>query len=166
MEYSEITVAQVAEYSGRPVESYTSYATTAIRQAILLFRMGTCLLTLPTDPLELELAEFAIWELADALVLSQPHKEFLASPVAGETIGSYSYSKITKAVQTQVPTGLSMFDLAVQRIGTCNATFGDVGNGGISMFEYDDQVQFPDDPNTTFLGPADRNRTTYIRGEF
>lgn len=137
--YPPFTVDQLAGFSGRAVETYVSeVVATALDQATLLFKLGTCLKEFPEDPDEAKLAQYAIIAMADHLVLQQKYQEALASPFSSETLGSYSYSKqAAEMVMAGTPTGVMWFDLAVSRLGVCDVADGVPDGGGIEVFEYD-----------------------------
>lgn len=87
------TVQNLADFSGRPVESYSGYATTALTQATLMFSVATELEVWPEDPDLALVALYAVLEMADKLTLEQPFQNVKASPFQSETLGSYSYSR-------------------------------------------------------------------------
>lgn len=160
--FPELSAADIAEFSGRPEEDYalSDYPEQALKQAKMLFKMGTCLTEFPDDEFSAELATYGILAMAEALILSQPYNAALANPFQSETIGSYSYSKMSGAVMTGVPTGVSWFDSAIQRLSKCGDSGiggGGVNFGGIGMFEH--QGEFAATPNgVRFLGPEDFNK--------
>lgn len=87
------TVAELAEYAGRPAVSYTSYANSALLQATMMF---TILAELSADdyagmaPDYQQLASMGVLAMADWLYLRWPYQQVIASPLQNETIGSYS----------------------------------------------------------------------------
>jgi hypothetical protein len=134
MAYKQYTKQNLADLSGRPVGSYTSFAEkSAIPQALLLFKIGTCLAS-PGElgPIDQELLDNAIASMADGIYLSQPFMAVAASPFSSETIGSYSYSKVAKAVEQGKETGIQWFDIAVDRLSVCDVD-NDIMFGGIDM---------------------------------
>lgn len=142
MAFPTYTIADLSTFSGRPEPSYPSPYTesTALVQALLLFKMATCLTDWPTDPDQAQLAKFAVLELADQFVLSQPYTLINNSPFQSESIGSYSYSKAQKAIKAGTPLGLGWFDLAVGQLGVCELgglTGGGISSGSIGVFEDD-----------------------------
>jgi len=156
--YPDFTPQDLADFSGRPVEDYSGYADSAISQAELLFKLGTCTQEWPDDPTLASLAEMAIMAMADAIYLSQPYQAILANPFSSESIGSYSYSKVSGAVLSGIPTGVTWFDVAVNKLGQCDIVAGIPIGGGIEAFEWD--AQFTDgnhDGNTRILSPDDFN---------
>lgn len=157
MAYPTYTKQDLSDFSGRSTTTYPDYATTsALPQAILLFKIGTCLADFPTDPIGAELAKMAILAMADAIVLSQPHQKVLANPFSSETIGSYSYSKVASAVSSGLPTGISWFDMAIGHLSVCDTANGFVSGGAIEVFENDgDFAAGQHADNVEFLSPED-----------
>lgn len=139
MPYKEYTRQMLANHTGRPLVSFPeAYVTgSAIPQALLLFKIGTCL----ASPDELsddskQLVDFAILAMADAIHLSAPYQTALASPFSSESIGSYSYSKVAGAVQSGIPTGIGWFDIAISELSVCNRDAENFSSGGIEVFEH------------------------------
>jgi hypothetical protein len=87
------TTQELADFSGRPVQTYGTYAGQALTQATLMFSVATELEVWPDDPDLAQVAMNAILEMADKLVLEQPFQLAKASPFQSETIASYSYSR-------------------------------------------------------------------------
>lgn len=87
---------------------------TALQIASDLFTMATGIDTAPTDPFQERLIHNAILDMAWFLQEDHENKEAQFSPFSSERIGSYSYTKAAKAIQTQTSTGVSAFDLAVE----------------------------------------------------
>lgn len=138
MVYPTYTKQDLADFSGRDVVTYTAYAeTSALPQATLLFKIGTCLADFPTDPTQAALAKMAILSMADAIVLVQPYQTVIANPFSSETIGSYSYSKVASAVASGLPTGIAWFDLAIKELSVCDINDNIPSGGGVEVFEYD-----------------------------
>lgn len=159
-DFPEFSAQDVSDFSGRPVAAYPqTYTATALKQARTLFKLGTCLKQFPDEEFEAELATNAILSMAEQLILSQKYQAALANPFQSESIGSYSYSKITGVVATGVPTGLFWFDSAVQRLGVCDiAGEGSIGggsSGGIEVFEHDGRFGPGTGNNVRLYGPAD-----------
>lgn len=161
--YPQYDIQDLSDFSGRPVGEYTNtaYAATALAQAILLFRLGTCLKEWPDDPTMAELAKMAILAMADSIYLVQNYQKILASPFSSETIGSYSYSKVAGAVMTGLPTGIGWFDMAVSQMGVCDLEQGTVipgMGGGIEVFENDGYFTEGRNGNFRFLSPEDLDK--------
>jgi hypothetical protein len=158
--YPAYGVEDLAGMSGEEASEYTrtNFVAMALKQAKALFKLGTCLKgdTFPEDEDGAELAEFAILAMADAIYWAQPFQAVLRNPFSSETIGSYSYSKLTSAVTAGLPTGISWFDIAVGELSVCTS---DVGvSGGINVFEENKQ---PHGNYGVYLGPGDQNPDTY-----
>lgn len=168
------TLAELADFSGRPETSYTSYVNSAALQAAIMF---TILAELSADdyntlvPDDQLLADTGVRAMADYLYLRWPYQQALASPLQGETIGSYSYSKPiqemarnAQAIEvTAEKTGVDMFDLAVRMLARRTRANG-VFFGQITGFEHfanDDQARIKWDPREermVLVGPADRDQ--------
>lgn len=159
-EYPVFTKQDLADFSGRHVNSYKQYAElSALPQATLLFKIATCRPTYPSDPEEALLARMAILAMADRASLAQKYQEAEASPFQSESLGSYSYSKMSAAASRGEKTGVMWFDLAVDRLGQCEQNDGIAGGGGIEIFEYDGRFGKPqaEGDQARLLGPADFN---------
>lgn len=158
-----LTVADLAGFSGRDASTYTNvaYAETALIQAELLFKIGTCLgESWPDDPTLAALAKMAITSMADAIYIVQPFQQVLANPFSSETIGSYSYSKVAGAVMGGLPTGITWFDMAIAKLGICDISDGIPTGGGIEVFENDGLFAGGrKDGNIRILSPVDMNRS-------
>lgn len=159
MSYPTYTRQQIADFTGRPVASFpqTFVVNSAIPQALLLFKMGTCLASL--DHLtadQRQLADFGILAMADSIHLVAPYQAAQASPFSSESIGSYSYSKVAGAVQRGDETGVMWFDLAIEQLSVCDRDSGHFSQGGIEVFESDGAfVNGSIQKNVRLLSPAD-----------
>lgn len=151
--YPNFTVSDLASFSGRDASEYNAYAATAIAQATLLFKLGTCRSEFPDDVIQAELAGTAILAMADAIFLVQPFQKTLSNPFSSESIGSYSYSKLSKAVAGALPTGITWFDLAVSHLGQCDLDIP--MGGGIEIYEHDAVFTPGSGNNTRMLSPRD-----------
>lgn len=137
MPYKTYTREMLADFSGRPLVSFPNGFVTnsAIPQALLLFKMGTCLAS--TDhltPDQQQLVDFAVISMADAIHLSAPYQTVLASPFNSESIGSYSYSRAAQVVSKGLPTGIGWFDLAIQELSVCDELDGIPMSMGTDIF--------------------------------
>ncbi len=153
-EYPTYTVTDVSRFTGRAEDEYTDYIDQALEQAVLLFKIGTCLAGFPDDLIDESLAKNGILSMADAIFLVQPFQATLATPFSSETIGSYSYSKLQGAVSAGLPTGISWFDLAVGRLSVCDDVDGVPFSGGINVHE---EYKNPHGGYGAYLGPAEIN---------
>lgn len=129
------TIDDLAEFSGRSVDTYGEFATSALKQATLLFQIITHLPAYPNDPDLATLARTAIVQLADKLYLEQGYAEDIASPFQSETIGSYSYSKSVtyQNARDGLSTGLIWWDLALEELTWLG--FSMIGSGSIGGFD-------------------------------
>ena len=169
--YPELTVADLAGFSGRSVASYPAmFSTSALVQSTLLFKIATCLANLPESKNEQDLAKMAILAFAEHLILAQPFAKVAASPFNSESLGSYSYSKGSAAFAKAAlaatkgeKSGVMWFDVAVERLGTCWDINGLDDFGGIEIFEHDGEfVPGSDEANFRFLSPQDVNKMSEL----
>lgn len=174
------TAQELSEYTGRPLASYTGYVNSALLQATMMF---TVLAELGAgdyngmQPDFQQLASMGIMAMADYLYLRWPYQQVLASPLASETIGSYSYSKPlqefarnAQAIEVNAEkTGVDMFDLAIRRLARRQQMNG-VSFGQITGFERrakSDEVWIGWDKHEGRLvlsGPADRDQYDFPAG--
>lgn len=164
MSYPTYTKQDVATFTGRALASFPSFVeASALPQAILLFKIGTCLASL--DDLtadELELSKNGILSMADSIHLVQPYAVAVASPFNSETIGSYSYSKVAAAVSKREETGIMWFDLAINRLSVCDDLSTGMFGGGIEVFEHDAMFTMGAGGNSRFLSPKDIDRSRFF----
>jgi hypothetical protein len=171
------TPAELADFTGRALASYTSYVNSALLQATVMF---TVLSELSADdyagmnPDFQLLANMGVMAMADWLYLRFPYQQVIASPLQNETIGSYSYSKPIQEMArnaqalevTSEQTGVTMFDLAIRRLARRQAMNG-VFFGQITGFEHfarDDVARVKWDPREgrmVLVGPADRDQIDF-----
>jgi hypothetical protein len=168
------TVSELANYTGRPVESYTGYANSALLQATMMFTIlseNTVADYAGMSADYQQLANMGVMAMADWLYLRWPYQQVMASPLQNETIGSYSYSKPVQEMArnaqaievTSEKTGVDMFDLAIRRLAKRSSLDG-VYFGQITGFERhsrSDQVEIKWDPREgrmVLTGPADRDQ--------
>jgi hypothetical protein len=175
------TLPELSGYTGRPETSYTSYVTSALLQATIMFTTLSELSTgdyntvgtdvgMPLEDAQL-LANSGVMAMADWLYLRWPYQQVLASPLQSETIGSYSYSKPIQEMArnaqalevTSEKTGVDMFDLAVRMLARRTRANG-VFYGQITGFEHfarDDTARIKWDPKEgrmVLTGPADHDQ--------
>lgn len=168
------TAAELADFSGRPLASYTSYVNSALLQAALMF---TVMAELSADdyagmaPDFQLLANMGIMAMGDYIYLRFPYQQVLANPLESESIGSYSYAKPdqeiarnAQAIEVKAEqTGIQLFDLAVRRLAKRQALAG-VFFGQITGFEKrarSDEVWIHFDEHTQrteLVGPADHDQ--------
>lgn len=153
------TVAQLSEFSGRPESEYSEFATQALAQATLLMEFASGLDSPPTSSaFHAQLFLNGILDAADHIYLSQQYKAVRANPFASETIGSYSYTKASAAVQRGEPTGMTWFDMAVTELGVKTQIFR---TQGVSVFEKDDLARDPETGDIFVAGPSDRDNAPF-----
>lgn len=180
------SVADLADWSGRPEGSYTTYANSALLQAVILFSTVTELTASdlaamqqrqnddgPNDA-DYLLAFQGMLAMADWIYLRQPYQQIIAAPLQTERIGSYSYSKAegqtlrnAAAISLSLEnTGVVMYDLAVKMLAK-RTRAGGVFSGGITIFDGSSELsqtgdtqllQRTSDGRLVVLGPADRNQ--------
>lgn len=166
------TVAELAAYTGRPMDSYTGYVNSALLQATMMFTILSELGAGDYGGLSADfqqLANMGIMAMADHLYLRWPYQQVLASPLQSETIGSYEYSKPVQEMARNAQaievnsekTGVDMFDLAIRRLARRQSLAG-VFYGQITGFERTragiDNTKVMWDPceqRMVLLGPAD-----------
>lgn len=153
-QYPTYTASDVALFSGGQEADYGDYLEQALTQATLLFKIGTCLAQFPDNEMDAEIAKLGILSMADAIYGSQPFQATLRNPFSSETIGSYSYSKMSSAVSAGLPTGVSWFDLATTRLSVCDQQLGLPASGGWNVME---ENKSPHDGYGVYLGPGDQN---------
>jgi hypothetical protein len=116
------TVSDLVTFSGQNPETFTTYADEALVQATLLFGIKTKRTDLPDDPDQAQLALNGIMQMAERIIYEQPFVQVSASPLQSETIGSYSYSKLSQlssaryGVKSLADTGLFWWDLAIAEL--------------------------------------------------
>lgn len=158
-EYPTYTVEDLSGLSGEAAESYTrpAFVDSALEQATLLFKIATCLNAFPDNPDDALLAKYAILSMADSIYWVQPFQKTLRNPFSSETIGSYSYSKLSTAVSAGLPTGVSWFDVGTSKLSVCDQD-GIPAHGGWSVFE---ENKVPHGGYGVYLGPSDQERDTW-----
>lgn len=158
-EYPVYTKDDVAQATGNDIDEYErSFIDEAITQATLLFKRGTCLAQFPDNPDDAATARYAILYMADAIYFIQPWQKVLRNPFSSETIGSYSYSKLSTAVSAGLPTGVSWFDIGIAELSVCDTNGGAPMSGGWNVFE---EHKYPHGGYGVYLGPADQNPDTW-----
>lgn len=141
MSLASPSLGQLATFTGRASSTFNDFAAEALTQATLLLMMATGLESYPEDTNLAQLAVYGILDMADSIYLSQPYKESINSPFQSETIGSYSYSKMTKSVKKGTDTGVAWFDMAVSKLKVSGS--GIVDSGSIEGMEWDGVVVQP-----------------------
>lgn len=157
------TKADLAQFTGRPANTFTGFADQALAQATLMFKVVTGIEDYPDDPDLKQVALNAIMEMADRLLLEQPYAEVSTRPFQSETIGSYTYSRATAtsvAVQNGSKTGLFWWDVAVDLLTVAGMSVTGSGSIKVDLPE----VRILDDGNRHLLDPGnDVDRPPYVR---
>lgn len=167
MAFPTYTAVDVSNATGRPIEAYPAWTAQALQQAMLLFKLSTCLKVWPTDPDKAQLAEYAVLFMADHNVIIQPYQTTIQGPFQSEGIGSYNYSLRQAMINIQAgkPTGVMWFDEAVNRLGECGIDGdGGVTGGGIGVFENDVRFWEDSDGKKHVLSPKDYNPVDFPLG--
>jgi len=129
------TVIDFSTFTGRASNTFGPFAYEALTQATLLFYLASGIEEYPEDLQLARLAKYGILDMADKIYLSQPYKEASISPFQSETIGSYSYSRLTQAVKKGDSTGVMWFDMAVNKLKAGGTGIG--ASGSIQGMEWD-----------------------------
>jgi hypothetical protein len=159
---AEPAVADLATFTGRPVGSFGPYATQALSQATLLFSLITKRTEYP-DTAQLEqLARNAIMQMADRLLLEQPHAMVKANPFSSESIGSYSYSKslVWQKAKDGGDTGLMWWEFAIDELTLAGRSL--VSTGAIRVV--DNGYYTSDAGEPLIYGPAELYGGPFIPG--
>ncbi len=161
------TIAYLAQFTGRPEESFGIYADQALVQATLLFSLATDLEDYPDREDHQTLAINAILEMADRIYLEQPYQTAKASPYQSESIGSYSYAKGSTAARAKEgqPTGLMWWDLAIDELALADRSI--VASSSVSVFERD-AISTDADDNRLVVSPGElaaADPTGYVNAE-
>lgn len=113
-----LTVPAQADLQDFWGDTYPSELTTA-RAAMLLdlstnlMWLGTSLEADPSDARLASLVKYGILDMAIFMYIYREELDAVYSPFTSERVGSYSYSKMMKAVQQGIDTGVPMFDRIV-----------------------------------------------------
>lgn len=155
------SVAELATFTGRTSNTFGEFAEEALAQATLLFYLATDLESYPENSQLEKLAKNGILEMADKLYLGQPYQEASASPYQSETIGSYSYTKLTAAVRKGDATGVMWFDLAVNKLKSGRSSIG--ASGSIEGMEWDG-VEVNSSGRTKIIGGSGTHPSNSLLG--
>lgn len=152
------SVADLAVFTGRPEGGFSAFAAQALAQATLLFRLVTKRVDYPDDADLATLARNAIMQMADRLLLEQPHAVIRASPFSSETIGSYSYSRSTVFQQAKDgnDTGLVWWELALDELSLADRSL--LGYGAVEVYHNDLFIE-TDNGQLWIFGPGDLDTT-------
>lgn len=153
-----LTEIDLANFTGRGADYYggSSFVLEALAQAGDLLEIATGLSTLPPETsLYGRLARRGVLAMADAIFEGNKYRDLRHSPFRSETIGSYTYSLAEGNVLAGIPTGISWFDLAVDRLR--GVLQPGVSNSSIAAFPRPGDLGELEG-STVLIGPADTER--------
>lgn len=151
-----LTEIDLSGFTGHDPARYGSFVYEALEQAGDLFELATGLIALPVSGLASRVARRGVLAMAEALFEGNAYREARFSPFRSETIGSYTYSLAEGSVLAGIPTGISWFDLAVDRLKVIAET---VSSRSISAFDRPGDVQQLEG-RWILTGPADSDSFT------
>ena len=158
------TVTELADFTGEVESSYTTFSGQALIQATAMFELVTGVTEWPVDVLELLAAKNGVLELADYIYESKKYRKLKSKPFASETIMNYSYT--IKRVQEGEKTGLTWWDLAIEKFTKEDKST--IGFGGVIIFE-NENVYIRQDGEITYPGPSGLDSTYqsgYVTGYY
>lgn len=170
------SVADLADFTGRPETSFSAYARSSLIQSALLLSIRTELGNDDYDglvPDDQQMVLFGVMDMADYIYLRQPYQQVIASPLTNESVGSYSYGKAQQQVGRNAAalelgaetTGRIWYDLAYQLLAK-RTRAGGVFSGGITVFEEGSKIDQAEimirveDNRLVLVGPQDVNQRT------
>lgn len=159
---SGYTENELAEFTGKDIDYYdTSFVVEALLQAGDLFEIATRIPTLPdVATLNGRLAKRGILAMAEAIYEGNQYRDLRTSPFKSETIGSYTYLLAEASVLKGIPTGISWFDLAVDRLAwNTNDTAQSVSSTSVAAFDRPGDVR-QIGKDYILIGPADTDKFT------
>lgn len=96
-----------------PPEIDGTRATMLLDLSTNLMWLGTGLEADPQDSRLANLIKYAIMDMAIYLYIYREELDAVYSPFTSERVGSYSYSKMLRSVQSGIDTGVALFDRVV-----------------------------------------------------
>lgn len=151
---SGLTEIDLAGFTGQSPDHYSDpFVMEALDQAGDLLELATRIPTLPVEGSLLgRMARRGILAMAESIYEGNVYRELRHSPFRSETIGSYTYSIASESVMRGIPTGVSWFDLAVERL--LEGSTSGISNSSVSAFDRPgDVVDVNGRP--ILVGPAD-----------
>lgn len=148
-----MTEIDLASYTGKSPAHYSDrFVMEALEQAGDLFEIATRLSELPpANTLNGRTARRGVLAMAEAIFEGNAYRDLRMSPFKSETIGSYTYSLAESNVLAGIPTGISWFDLAVDRLAV---GIPSISNHSVAAFPRPGDVVTVDGQNV-LIGPAD-----------
>lgn len=152
-----LTEIDLAGFTGKSLAHYNDpFVVEALLQAGDLLEIATRVSVLPPVTTLLgRTARRGVLAMAEALFEGNQHRDLRFSPFKTETIGSYNYTLAEGSVLAGIPTGISWFDVAVDRLRTEMGVDGAViSNDAIAAFDRPgDTANLGGRP--ILIGPAD-----------
>lgn len=144
-----------ATFLGVEAAYLDTYTPEALQQAtdLMEIAISASYTDSPASGLALRMYERGIYHMAEALTFSKTGRASAMSQFKSETIGSYSYSRMSQAALTGSPTGVSWFDAAVAYL-TSLLDAEEPSTDSISIFERD-YTGVDSEGRRYVLGPAD-----------
>ena len=151
-----LTEIDLARFTGKSPDHYTDpYVYEALAQAGDLLELASRVSVVPAeDTLLGRLARRGVLAMAEAIFEGNAVRDLRFSPFKSETIGSYTYSLAEGSVLAGIPTGISWFDVAVERLRLAWSESGTISNSSISAFDRPKDVGTVGD-RRILIGPAD-----------
>ncbi len=156
-----LTEIDLAGFTGKSPDHYADpYVYEALEQASDLLELATRIDRLPPEgTLLYRIARRGVLAMAEAIFEGNQVRDLRFSPFKSETIGSYTYSLAEGSVLSGIPTGISWFDAAVDRMRLEAGASDTISNSSISAFDR------PGDTGTAngrpiLIGPADTENFT------
>jgi hypothetical protein len=159
---SGLTEVDLSQFTGKDIEHYdNNYVMEALAQAGDLFEIATRIPTLPDrNTLDGRLAVRGILSMAEALFEGNNYRDLRTSPFKSETIGSYTYTLVEGSVLQGIPTGISWFDLAVERLAWNSSDASQsISSTSIAAFDRPGDVR-KIGQDYILIGPADTEHFT------
>jgi hypothetical protein len=151
-----LTEIDLSNFTGKSPDHYADqFVYEALMQAGDLLELATRLSVLPSaDTLLGRTARRGVLAMAEAIFEGNAHRDLRFSPFKNEVIGSYSYTLAEQSVLAGIPTGVSWFDVAVDRIVDALSQTTAISNSSVAAFDrpWDTTAL---DGRTVLVGPAD-----------
>lgn len=147
-----LTEIDLAQFTGKDPAEYGRYLYEALEQAGDLLELATGLTAMPEEGLLLRIARRGALAMAEAIYEGNQFRDYRHSPFRSETIGSYTYSLAEGNVLAGIPTGISWFDLAVDRL--TESSVPTIMSSSISAFDRSGDIATAGG-RQILVGPAD-----------
>lgn len=150
-----LTEIDMAQFTGKDPSEYGRYLYEALEQAGDLLELATGLTSVPSEGLVARIARRGILAMAEAIYEGNAFRDYRHSPFRSETIGSYTYSLAEGNVLAGIPTGISWFDVAVDRL--TESSVPTISSSSISAFDRKGDIE-TSGGRPILVGPADTER--------